>query len=169
MPEAEPVTPWPQAMEAAMVERLKTFMPGVHIEAIPEREWNFTHPRGAVLVMLQGMRPAGQPRNLGAVVQDMTLTFEVNLMSRSMRNHTGLYPMLTLALQALYGWAIPQTTEPLQLAAGGGLSYDEGAWSWNLRFETRFVLVPCPDPDPEYPLIKNISVSNCGEDCESCQ
>ncbi len=163
---ATPAPPWLQVIESEIVDRLKITFPAVPVEALPDKDWNFVHPKGAVLVTLADIKPAPS-RSLYVSTHELTLGYEVFLMARSLRDHTGLYPMMFTAFNALLSWK-PTGCQPLRLARTMNGGYDDGKWGWSLVFETNYTLVPCLDPATVYPPMKNIDFNNCGEDCNEC-
>jgi len=165
-------TPWLQSIEEAIVERLKAKITGIQIEALPEKPFNNVHPKGAILVMLAGINP-GKTLDMFTSIQEATLSYEVYLKSRSLRDHTGLYPLISQTIDALLGWR-PNQAKPLRLEKAFPTGYNDGEWGFSLTFSTETVLVPCQeDPDADVPPMTNISFKNCGNcgceeegDCE---
>lgn len=156
---------WLQTNETDIIQRLESVITAVPVTALPEKNFKFVHPKGTVLVMFTGMAPG---RTIAPGVQEVSLKYEVLILSRSLRDHTGLYPLISSALTSLLGWK-PSNGSALTLDKANPTGLEESAWGFSMTFSTDSVLVPCLDPAPEYPIIKNSSVSNCGKDCESCQ
>lgn len=160
--------PWLQAIETEIVERLKTVITGVPVDAMPEKGLNVIHPKGMVLVMFTGINP-GQTLDMYTSIQEATLTYEVFIMARSLRDHTGLYPLIKKTLDGLLGWK-PAMGKPLRLDKANPTGQEDGAWGFAMTFSTQTMLVPCQeDPDASAPPMNNISFANCGSnECEDC-
>lgn len=155
---------WLQANETDIIERLKGVITSIPVIALPEKSFNFIHPKGTVLVMFTGMTIG---RTLAQGVQEVALKYEVLILSRSLRDHTGLYPLIEIVLSSLLGWKSGQGNAlTLDKATPTGL--DDSAWGFSMTFSTDTILTMCPEPEPDYPSIQNITVSNCGKDCDSC-
>ena len=171
MPEAPEQPLWMQEIEDDIVEKLKPALAPLPVEAVSDKPI-FINKEGDALVMLVGMRPKGKvSQALNTSVQEITLTYEVYLRSRSLRNHTGLYPMLNAAMQALIGFR-PGAAQHLTLANSAFGDHVDGVWSWILSLETDTLLVPCLET-ADGPLFESATFSNCceceeEEDCE-CQ
>ncbi len=159
----EVVLPWMQQIESAIVEKLKPALAPLPVEAVSEKT-HLVHAFGDALVMLTGMRPKTQSRALNTSLQEITLTYEVYLRSRSLRNHTGLYPMLAASLQALVGFR-PAFGQPLTMANSSSAGQDDGVWAWSLNLETDTLLAPCLEVAADGPLFKSATFGNCC-DCE---
>ena len=159
---------WLQTIESALVERLRAEVPQTQVEAMPDKSFNFVHPKGTLLVMFAGFSP-GQTLDTFASAQAATLSFEVLAMSRSLRDNVGLYGLVTKTIEALLGFS-PATAKPLRLQRAGAVRQEDGVWMLPLTFSTETMLVPCLDNDPEAdaPPMTNISFANCGHECEDC-
>lgn len=164
-PEAPEQPVWMQQIEDAIVEKLRSALTPLPVAALTDKP-NFIHKQGDALVMLVGMRPKNKnSQALNTSLQEITLTYEVYLRSRSLRNHTGLYPMLNASMQALIGFR-PGAAQHLTLANSAFDNHEDGVWSWVLSLETDTWLVPCLET-ADGPLFDSATFSNCC-DCEDC-
>jgi hypothetical protein len=166
MPEEVPedTTPWLLALETSIVDRLKLGMGSIPVEATPEKEWKFLHPSATLLVAFNDIKP-GALLDASTSIQEMTLAYEVVVMSRSLRNHTGLYILIIQVLNSLLGWKPPMGS-PFTLARAKYVGENDGAWAWSLVFETEHVLVPGLDLTEVAPPMTTIEFKHCREDCE---
>lgn len=158
--------PWVEQIESAIVDRLKAKFPELSVEALDEKNFRFTHPKGAILVGWVAL-DVNSIGDIGQSVHDIGPNFEVVLKSRSLRDRIGLYQMLVGTIGALLGW-VPVLGKPLALKRALNGGYDDGAWQAVLTFSTGLVLVPELEPETATPMT-TIQFNNCGEDCEECQ
>lgn len=146
-------------IEQAIIDRLKTALSPLPVENLPEKPWNFTHPRGSALVMFTGMDPVGNVLDTLTSAQKVKLSYEVLLVSRSLRDHSGLYPMWAATRTALLGWK-PAGYQPLKFERLRPQPYDEGSWALSCGFSTEAILVPDTEPDTG-PLLQKVSIEFC--------
>lgn len=136
---------WEGELEKAIVERLKPALAPLPVKPLPEKDARFTHAKGDALVILAGI-DGGAGRDMGMFSQQADFSFEVMLRSRSLRDHTGLYRMLTATRLALLGWA-PDGGRPLRLVSAKPQGQDDGVWSMAVVFATDAVLVADVAPE----------------------
>lgn len=146
-------------IEQAIIDRLATALDPLPVENLPKQPWNFTHPLGTALVMLTGM-DAGATLDVMFSAQELTLSYEVLLLSRSLKDHSGLYPMWLTTRTALLGWTPAGANKPLKFVKLRPQGYQDGAWMWAATFSTEAVLVPNCDLE-EGPLLQQIGVELC--------
>lgn len=146
----EEITPGPEeAIESAIVAQVKSAL-DVPVENVPDKPWKFTHPKGSVLVGFVDGKANGVLDTFTST-QQITLRYEVLMLARSLRSHTGLYRYWTDVRKALLGWEPPGST-PLTLDALRNLGYDDGAWRMSATFTTSILLVPDIEPASGPPL-----------------
>lgn len=153
--ESEEPSPLELEIETSIVERLAVAFDPLPVEALPPEEYHFTHPDGAVLVMLTDLDP-DETVDTFIVAQPVTLSYEVMLLSRSLRDATGLYPMLRAAKRALLGWKPPEASKPLRLKKGRVRSGQDGEWCLSLMVVTEVMYVADIEPDIG-PLLKQVT------------
>ncbi len=147
---------WEMDIETAIVDRLKIALAPLPVEALPDKPWNFTHPRGAALVVFTGADPA-EGVDLYTSAQPVTLSYEVVLLSRSLRDNTGLYPMLQAARKALLGWR-PEDSglTPFHMGRVTNQGYEDSAWRMSLILTTKAMWVDDAEPTIG-PLLKELT------------
>lgn len=148
-------------LENAIVERLKPVLGLATVEALPDKQWNFTNPKGAALVMFIGSSSTSV-RNTGVMVQEVKLSYEVLLLARSLRESTGLYQMLYKTRRSLLGWIPEQTGQPLRLDNIRNRGYEDTAWRMSLNFSTDALLIADAEPETGPPLIQ-LGVELCAK------
>ncbi|PIQ23504.1 hypothetical protein COW36_09035 [bacterium (Candidatus Blackallbacteria) CG17_big_fil_post_rev_8_21_14_2_50_48_46] len=147
---------WEMEIETAIVDRLKIALAPLPVEALPDKPWNFTHPRGAALVVFTGADPA-EGVDLYTSAQPVTLSYEVVLLSRSLRDNAGLYPMLEAARKALLGWR-PEDSglTPFRMGRVTNQGYEDSAWRMSLILTTQAMWVDDAEPTIG-PLLKELT------------
>ncbi|PIQ25416.1 hypothetical protein COW20_15255 [bacterium (Candidatus Blackallbacteria) CG13_big_fil_rev_8_21_14_2_50_49_14] len=137
---------WELDIETAIVDRLKIALSPLPVEALPEKQWNFTHPIGAALVVFTGADP-GPGIDLFTTAQPVTLSYELVLFSRSLRSGTGLYSLLEASRKALLGWVPPDSgLTPFRIGRVTNHGQEEGAWSMSIILNTQAVWVDDAEP-----------------------
>lgn len=148
------MTDWEGLIETALVDRLKTALAPLPVEPLPDKQWNFTHPKGSALVMWSGGDPE-KTVDTQIPAQPVTLSYEVLLLSRSLRDGTGLYPMWTATRTALLGWKPLPGLLPLSLARVRPQGYEDGAWRLVCTWSTQAMYV-ADDAGDIGPLLKKL-------------
>ncbi len=153
--EEEPALPWEQQIEAGIVARLTTALAPLPVEPLPDKTWRFVHPKGAALVVLSGIDP-DESVDLYAVAQPVLLTYDIVLLSRSLRDGTGLYALLAATRKALLGWVPLPGLTPLKFGKVRNEGQDEGAWRISTSVKTQGLWVD--DAEPEIgPLLNQLT------------
>lgn len=134
-----------QAVEQAIVNRLVAALPTqVRVLAFPDSPIEQGFPKGvaAIYVRFAGidLKPGGHQRT--ALVQEGVVEFEVRLLVKDLRSHTGAYPLMMVCQKKLSGW-LPPGSEGYSFGLPGlqmarmdlveRLS-DYSLWDWGLRF-----------------------------------
>ena len=147
-------------IEQEIVERLKPVLPGHSVEALPEKGWNFTSKKGAVLVAFAGAR-FGDTVSPGITAQQGSMSFEVAVLSRSLRRKDGLYKLMQKVRKTLLGWKPDQAQQPLALERITPASYEEKTyWLLIMTFSTAALLV-AECPQEAGPPLTQIGVQLC--------
>lgn len=96
------------ACEQGIVARLQTKVQGVAIEPFPDQpeHYRLVHQRGALLVCYRGAE-YGELKDVGDVVQERRLLFDVHVLTRQLSGHQGSYIYLEAARQTLTGTRLP--------------------------------------------------------------
>lgn len=134
--------PTVQAIESAILDRLKTQITGAPVEAFPDKPDSYAlkHPDGAVLVRYTGSRfDRREPTDV--VIQDQTVTIECVVLMRNLRHlggHEGILPMLAAVRAALTGYQIPGT-EKIYPVREEFSDYQDGVWQYVVTFEIKTV------------------------------
>ncbi|MBF0481271.1 MAG: hypothetical protein HQK81_06145 [Desulfovibrionaceae bacterium] len=94
-----------EALENAIVERLKAAFPGLDVKPFPDKaaEFRLTHAAGALLVHYRHGKYS-QPQVTAAIVQKRRMEFEISIYVRSLRSHLGAYSVLEGVRAALTGF-----------------------------------------------------------------
>ncbi len=123
-------------IETAIVGRLAAAMPGIRVEAFPEKpeEYTLKHARGAVLVGY-GRSAYGKPEALGAIVQERRLEFDITILARDLREHGGAYGYLDAARVALTGFR-PAGARKLHPVRDRFLGVRGGVWRYAITMAT---------------------------------
>lgn len=134
-----------QAVEQAIVDRLMAALPTqVRVLAFPDSPIEQGFPKGvaAIYVRFAGvdLKPGGHQRT--AFAQEGVVEFEVRLLVKDLRSHTGAYPLMEQCQAALSGW-FPASADGYSFGLPGlqmarmelveRLS-DYSLWDWGLRF-----------------------------------
>jgi len=119
-------------VEDALVAVLKQNFPKLEVKPFPEspRSYHFKAAAGAVFVVYVGS-DFGEPENMDYSGQGQRLEYDILVVSRSLRDHTGAYVLLEGARAALEGFSyetlglyfVRERYEPLE---------DFGLWGYRL-------------------------------------
>ncbi|OGG99641.1 MAG: hypothetical protein A2600_07535 [Candidatus Lambdaproteobacteria bacterium RIFOXYD1_FULL_56_27] len=133
-----------QAIENAIVSRLKTQLTGLEVRSFPDKPEGFLVKGhlGSVLVrylgssFLTGLELG--PTSLGQIdglPGARTFQFEVALVTRGLQDHQGAYPLMEAVLESLTGYCPAGASEFLPIR-DGYLGRDEGLWFFSIWFST---------------------------------
>jgi len=128
-------------IERAIVERLATALAPLPVQALPARGYRFDHAKGAAVVA--AARVAGSAvRDTAVSIQEAEASFDVTLLSRSLRDGAGAWDLFEAVRIALLSWRpIPGAT-PLWLLDAQLDGVDADAWIVKSRWATRIPLIP---------------------------
>lgn len=129
------------AIEQAIVARLATALAPLPVDALPARGYQFSHARGAAVVLASRLA-AGGVRDTAAAVQEADLTVEVALYSRSLREGSGVWTLFDAARRSLLSWRPDPGATPLRLADARLSEMDDGVWLLATAWQTRIPLIP---------------------------
>lgn len=144
---------WP--VTEALLARLKTKFPGLHVEYFPEKpdEYRLNHPKGALLVSY-GKSTFGPVEDIGAVLQYQTARFSITVVMRQLNGAEGAVAVLDLLRQAVGGWRPPNCRRPVWLISDVFIGQVSGLWQYDLSIGTETVFVQDSEPDDAPLLVK---------------
>lgn len=134
------------AAERAIVERLKTALDPLPVEALPARGYRFSHAKGAAVVAAVELS-AGGVEDTGASAQSATATFEVALFSRSLRDGAGVWELFDATRLALLSFTPVPGATPLRLHSARLADVDADTWALVTRWQCLLPLIPDLDYD----------------------
>jgi len=143
------------AIEQAIVSRLATALAPLPVDALPARGYQFSHARGAAVVLASRLA-AGPSRDTAVSVQEAELTVEVALYGRSLREGGGVWTLFDAARRSLLSWRPEPGATPLRLADARITEMDDGVWLLATAWQTRIPLVPDLDAGSE-PLLTRVT------------
>jgi hypothetical protein len=134
------------AIESAIVDRLKTAISPLPVEALPSRGYRFSHGKGAAVVTLTDIA-AGGVEDAGASVQGAAVTIEAALFARSLRDGAGVWDLFEAARRALHSFKPAPGCTPLRLLSARLADGDADTWVLMTRWQTLVPLAPDLDYD----------------------
>lgn len=122
-----------ERVEDALVAALKAGVPGsAKVDAYPANpdSYDFAGLEAAVLVHYQGSRYSGRegPANAN---QARRLNFNIILLTRKLRTHSGAYTTLEDIRLALQG-AVFEGAGPAEIVSDSLTSENQGLWRWDI-------------------------------------
>ena len=122
-------------LESSVLEQLRSAISSTDlaIEPYPEKpsEYQLLHPKGALLVFVQGSR-YGKHSNGTAL---RSTRFVVTLLLRNFKQHQAAYDWIDAVQLLLFGF-IPDGWQPIESVSDQFVSEDSGVWQYDLIFET---------------------------------
>lgn len=122
-------------LEASVLAQLRSAIAPTElaIEPYPEKpsEYQLLHPKGALLVFVQGSR-YGNYSN-GAMLR--STRFIVTLLLRNFKQHQAAYDWIDAVQLLLFGF-IPDGWQPIKAVSDQFVSEESGVWQYDLVFET---------------------------------
>jgi hypothetical protein len=154
-----------QDREDAIIARLDREIEGARCAAVPTRLEHYKLARGRKTELFVSYR-GSRPKDRGTVDllgQARVETWDVHLVTRDLRDHTGAYRFLDAIRQRLFGWECPGAYGPMVPDAQRFTAHHDGVWTFLSTFEHEVIAVA--DPDAEIlPLLKRITtVDDDGE------
>jgi len=148
-------------IEDALTEKVKELLKpfGFKVEPFPDNPDNLTltHPKGVALVVNKGSAYKA-PENLGRAAQERTLSFEIMVVVRNLRDHQGAYPVIDALAYGLAGWKAPGAIFGTRLESDGFIDREASIWMWRLMVAIPVYVVPRP-PAPEFDAnIKRVAI-----------
>lgn len=150
------------AIEQAVIQRLREQLPDVEVESFPEEpdKYRLTHANGALLVSYRGSRYGDAPRTLDSTVgAGRQVRIAVTVIARSLKprpTQYGIYQLLEGARLALSGQR-PAGCGPLYPVEDGFVNYLRGEWQFEVIFEGAAVAVERPD-EKDQPLLREVEL-----------
>nr|VFK16267.1 MAG: Gp37 protein [Candidatus Kentron sp. LFY] len=135
------------ALEAAILARLKERFPTLSVELYPDNPGNYRlkHPKGALLVRYMGSRYGGT-RDMGLLVQERRLAVEITIFMRALHGDGGIGEVLEAVRLCLAGFA-PEGFGKLRPLGDGFQAEDGGLWRYAVDFETKTTVVEETAPE----------------------
>lgn len=130
-----------QLIEDAIIARLKQSFPALDVRPFPEqpKQYRLLHPQGALLVQYDSSKFSDH-ETLAVVTQQKDYKFTITSMLRNLRQHNGVYEVLSGITLALLGFELPGYTKFRQTSEAF-LFEDAGIWAYTQSFETRGLIV----------------------------
>lgn len=124
-------------IETALVDRLKLVLPGYAVEPFPDKpaSYRLLSPKGAVLVVYRGSG-LSPTQDVGMIVQERVLQYDITLLTRDLRSHTGAYALLDVLYQSLLGFAPPNCGK-IWIERDGFVSQEDGVWQYEITLAMR--------------------------------
>lgn len=124
-------------LEAAIVNRLKTTLPDLLVEAYPDNPSTFKmiHPKGAVLIHYSGSK-FNSSLFEEVIIQERKLTYDLIILNRSLRSNGGIYETMDKIRESLTGYQYDPTTKFYPIDEEFILE-ENGLWQYAMRFETK--------------------------------
>lgn len=145
------------AIEAAYVERLATPLKPLTVEPFPgdPGSYKLGNRKGAVLVVYRGSR-LGKSQSTAAIAQERTLLFDLVVMVKDLRSHTGAYPVIQAIYRQLQGFK-PAGAARAWIERDGFVEHDAGVWTYTVTVATRVLAVAHQESAPA-PLLTTINL-----------
>lgn len=124
-----------EAIETAIIDRLKASLQGVLVDGFPEDVKAYERlpfNKGVVLVAYKGST-FSEPRAMGLLLQDRKLEFQVQLVIKGLRGHRGAYGYLD-SIRALLTGFRPAGADPLYPTDEQFSETEEFLWVYGLTF-----------------------------------
>ena len=134
-----------QEMQDSILTRLGEQVTGIALEAYPDEPtgYRLKHRKGAALVRYMGASFRNQSLEWGADAAleflsqpgAMTLTWQVNLMMRSLKGNQGVYQKLDEIRAGLVGFKPTGGLELIPIKEGF-IAEEDGIWNYFIQFRT---------------------------------
>ncbi len=122
-------------IEQAIIERLKSQITDVPVEAFPEQpsEYRLRHASGVLLVVYRGAKYA-ESQSASLAVQARQQEWDVIVVSRNLRTHTSAYDLLDQVRTALSGYRVVPTAEVMVPVREAFINEVNGIWQYGITF-----------------------------------
>lgn len=121
------------ALETAITNRLLSWagLADFQVEPWPEKPENYSldSPNGALLIAYKGSNYGG-PIPSDVVAQNRAMEFEIRILVRSLRDHSGGYSVIEEVRKAITGWVPEGATRSAYPTKDGFLSEENGIWTF---------------------------------------
>jgi hypothetical protein len=145
-------------VEQGIIDRLKAKITLFAVEAFPDNPdaYNLAHVNGALLVRYGGTN-YGKPVHMGPVIQTGETLFEVNIIVRHLRTHTGAYSAIDQVKAALIGYVPKDGCTRLTAVRDEFIEQSSGLWQYAVTFRTKLDTVEVPDSVADINLEKIVA------------
>jgi hypothetical protein len=144
-------------IEDALIEKVKKILEpfGFKCEGFPDNTDNYimTHQIGTVLVVNKGSA-YGAPKIISHPTQERTLSFDLTIAVKNLRNHQGAYEVIDALALGLAGWKAPGAIFGARLERDSFVSRDASIWFWSVTIGVPVYLVPKRQEDNAPPISK---------------
>ena len=122
-------------IEQAIIDRLKSRITDVPVEAFPERpsEYRLRHASGVLLVVYRGSKYT-ESQSAGVAVQARKQEWDVIIVSRNLRSHQNAYDLLDKVRAALSGYQVVPTAEIMAPIREQFINESNGIWQYGITF-----------------------------------
>ncbi len=122
-------------VEQAIIERLKSQITDIPVEAFPERpsEYRLRHASGVLLVVYRGSKYS-ESQSAGLAVQARTQEWDIVIISRNLRSHSSAYDLLDQVRAALSGFRPVSTAEVMVPVREAFINEVNGIWQYGITF-----------------------------------
>lgn len=148
-------------IEDAIVARLKSTIPDRLVDSFPDKpsEFRLLHPKGAMLVRFRGSK-YGEPQTTGTVLQERTVEFDIVIVTRNLRDHSGAYIHLDAVRVALTGYKIPNSPcSKFYPVREEFIDESEGIWQYGITVATSLFNTELQDSSVLTVLLTNQDVN----------
>lgn len=134
-------------LESALIARVKAVLNGnnqdICIAGFPGADDERARPGRQGQILIGYARSRFQPQGGEPLTLNTTAEFEVALMLRDLRTHTGAYPILDLVRRSLTGYWVPcdNVAGKCYPVQEGFLKIEEGIWYYSQTFALPLMLV----------------------------
>jgi len=111
----------------------------LQVSAFPDSAQSLGKPKskGLILIGYKGdsLDPPTSPLNSEAIIQNQIIEYEVSLQLKSLRSHTGAYPVMTRIQDLLTGLRpVGYQSQPIYKSKGGFIDVADGIWYYSMLF-----------------------------------
>lgn len=150
------------AIEAAITLRLAEPLQPLAVEPFPgdPAAYKLGSRKGAVLVVYRGSR-LSKSQSTAAIAQERTLLFDLVVMVKDLRSHTGAYPVIQTLYRQLQGFK-PAGAARVWIERDSFVEHEAGVWTYLVTVATRMLAIETQDGAPA-PLLTVVNLEETHE------